>query len=305
MPWLSEIAERYTHFTNFVSQPYTTWSAAGMVATQCGIPLVVPDVVWEVRGNERYMGFDHVPCIPTFLAELGYKLFAYCTGDCTIMHMKEFMADKGFRVQDSVEHHQGDDDSLFTWLESSVLPKLTAKKQWPFVLLILNADTHPPFSVGATCHDYLLDHNYPKIYRSFTCLDQHLKRFVKRFTELGLDKNSELVIYGDHLTMGDMSPFIHRDRNLSLFIPFRLQDEKWRRAQFGRTMSYYDIAPTIMDLLEIDYSPRFPFGESLLGAKEGGTPTLSDLTFIYHQIFRKRGEGSCRGRPGMCRGNEA
>jgi phosphoglycerol transferase MdoB-like AlkP superfamily enzyme len=306
MPWLTEVTERYTYFTNFVSQPYTTWSAAGMAVTQRSLPLVVSDVDWSVRSGGQYAGFDRVACIPNILSQLGYHLFAYCTGDCTIMQMKGFMAKKGYRVLDSAEHNKADDADLFEWLGSSVLPKLTDPSQSPFALLILNADTHPPFFIGGRCNDYLREHHYPQGYRSFTCLDQRLERFMITFKELGLDKNAEVVIYGDHLTMGDMRSLIHGERNLSMFMPLRLHDSKWRRAQFARTMSYYDIAPTIMDLLGIDYSPRFPFGESLFGEKEGKIPTIVDLQFIYQMILRARhGEATCHGRPGMCRGNEA
>jgi phosphoglycerol transferase len=304
MPWLSEITQNYTYFTNFVSQPYTTWSAAGMVVTQCGLPLVVPEVLWPIRRNEKYVGFDHVACIPNILSQLGYQLLAYCSGDCTIMQMKQFMSKKGYSVQDSAEHHKLGDSDLFEWLDSPVLPKLTHPSQWPFALLILTADTHTPFHIRRACNNYLANSKYPKVYRSFTCLDQYLKHFIERFQELGLGKNAEVLIYGDHLTIGNMNPFIHGQRNLSLFLSLRLQDPQWRRAQFGKTMSYYDFAPTIMDLLKIEYSPRFPFGESLFGEKSGPVPTITDLQFIYQVMFGNGHNATCHGRPGMCRGNE-
>jgi phosphoglycerol transferase MdoB-like AlkP superfamily enzyme len=123
---------------------------------------------------------------------------------------------------------------------------------------------------------------------------------MTRFQELGLHKNTEVVIYGDHLTMGNMKGLMAGPRNLTMFMPLRMQDSKWRRAQFGKTMSYYDLAPTIMDLLEIDYSPRFPFGESLLGETAGRTPSIADMQFIYQIIFGKKSNATCRGRLGVC-----
>jgi phosphoglycerol transferase MdoB-like AlkP superfamily enzyme len=123
---------------------------------------------------------------------------------------------------------------------------------------------------------------------------------MKRFQEFGLDKNAEVVIYGDHLTMGNRKPSISGQRNLTVVMPLRPKDNDWARAEFGRTMSYYDFAPTIMDVLEIDYEPRFPFGESLFGEKAGQTPTVADMQFIYEMIFGKNSKATCRGRPGVC-----
>jgi phosphoglycerol transferase MdoB-like AlkP superfamily enzyme len=62
----------------------------------------------------------------------------------------------------------------------------------------------------------------------------------------------------------------------------------------------YDFAPTILDVLEIDYEPRFPFGESLFGDKAGQTPTVADMQFIDEMIFGKNSKATCRGRPGVC-----
>jgi hypothetical protein len=123
---------------------------------------------------------------------------------------------------------------------------------------------------------------------------------MKRFGELGFEKNTQVVIYRNHLRMGNTRRFISGPRNLTVFMPLRPQDSKWRRAQFGRTMSYYDLAPTIMDLLEIDYSPRFPFGESLFGEKAGRTPTVADMQFIYEMIFGKNTNATCHGKLGVC-----
>jgi hypothetical protein len=65
-------------------------------------------------------------------------------------------------------------------------------------------------------------------------------------------------------------------------------------------MSYYDFAPTILDVLEINYEPRFPFGESLFGDKAGQTPIVADMQFIYEMIFGKNSKARCGGRPGVC-----
>jgi hypothetical protein len=92
---------------------------------------------------------------------------------------------------------------------------------------------------------------------------------MKRFQESGLDKDAEGVICGEHLTMGNIKREISGRSNLRMFMKLRPRDNNWERAQFGRTISYYDFAPTIMDLLEIDYEPGFHSGGTFGDTKQG------------------------------------
>jgi hypothetical protein len=306
MPYLSATTENSTYFTRIASQPYTTWSAAGLFATQCGFPLLVSDVHWNVRQHLDYDGFSKVHCIPNFLDALGYKMFAYCSGACDIMRMKDFMIERGFKTQDSTEHHRENDDQLFEYLENDILPGLLNRQNQPFVLLIVNADTHPDFTIGPQCDDYLVQHNYPKVYRSFTCFDQHLQRFMAKLSSLGLDQDTEVVVYGDHLTMFAVETLMSTPRNLTMFLPLRRQDEKWQKAQERKTMSYYDFAPTILELLGIDYTPPFAFGKDILGDEVGTVPTLDDLKLLYGLATGDTENATvrCLGNAGFCQSNE-
>jgi phosphoglycerol transferase MdoB-like AlkP superfamily enzyme len=273
--------------------------------TQCGFPLLVTDVHWNVRQHLEYDAFASLHCLPDFLGAAGYRLFAYCAGACDVMRMKAFMKERGFRTQDSADHHRTNDDELFDLLFRDVLPGLAALPH-PFALLILNADTHPDFTIGPACDDYLLRAEYPIVYRSFTCFDQHLARFIARMAELGIDRNTEVIVYGDHLTMGDVGFMLGADRNLSIFLPLRPQDGKWRRAQEGKEMSYYDFAPTVLELLEIDYAPPFPFGADLLGTRQGKVASLEDLRLIYGIAIGdiRNKTVTCHGDAGFCQSNE-
>jgi phosphoglycerol transferase MdoB-like AlkP superfamily enzyme len=170
----------------------------------------------------------------------------------------------------------------------------------------VNADTHPDFTIGANCNDYLYKDGYPRVYRSFTCFDQHLQQFMAKLAELGLDKTTEVLVYGDHLTMFAQEAFLGADRNLTIFMPLRSQDEKWRKAQEKKTLSYFDFAPTVLELLEIDYSPPFPFGKDILGSESGRLPNLDDLKLIYALATGDltNETARCRGQTGFCMADE-
>jgi hypothetical protein len=305
MPYLSERTYNYSFFTNVKSQPYTTWSAAGMFVTQCGFPLIFTDVHWNVRGSADFSNWERLACVPDFARAVGYNLFAYCSGSCEIMDMKGFMKRKGWSPQDSAEHFKNDDDGLFDLLEGDVLKKLSDRRNWPFILLILNADTHPDFYVGKKCRDHLATEGYPLEHRSFTCFDDHLKHFIEELQRSKLADNTDVVVYGDHLTMTLKEWRLLPERNLTIFFPLRKQDEKWRMGR-SKALSYYDFAPTILEYLGIDYSPRFPFGADIFSDKVGSVPNLDDMKLIYGIVsgdidFKKI---QCLGSSGFCQRDE-
>jgi hypothetical protein len=64
--------------------------------------------------------------------------------------------------------------------------------------------------------------------------------------------------------------------------------------------------PTILDLLEVDYSPDFVFGKSMLGHKPGTAPSMDDLAVMYEMALgADPRNASCMGRAGLRMGNEA
>jgi hypothetical protein len=220
-----------------------------------------------------------------------------CDGDVGVLLADEITAihdmDCGWPVRK--------DDQMYDILEDTILPKLAHKEEWPWVITIMNDDTHLPYSWGPWCKNELAAKGYPQPYQSFTCADQHLKRFMETLHKLGLDNNTEVLIYGDHLSM--QAGHIVGERNLTLVLPFHPQDSRWKRSHEGRQVSYYDIAPTIMDLLNIEYSPKFVFGRSLFGEEPGSVPTHDDLQLIYQIAVGER-QARCQGRTGLCKGNE-
>jgi phosphoglycerol transferase MdoB-like AlkP superfamily enzyme len=306
MPFLSSIADSQAHFTGFASQPYTAWTAAGLLVTQCGFPQVMPNVNYHIRAGQRLTLFARLPCVPDFLKRLGYHLMTYSTGSLGFMGVSSFLREHGYSIRDKWVHHANTDDALFNLLANSVLPSLRDRAQWPFCLLIMNEDTHVPFRLGKQCRDYLAQEDYPWVYRSFTCLDQHLERFMDAFHKLDFAKSTEVFIYADHLSMGNVAPVLGAERNLTLFVPLRPQDAKWQRGFRKPILTYYDLPPTILSLLGVEYDPPFPFGADVFGPHVGRYPSEEDLKLIYGivtgDVEAKRAK--CHEQSGFCRGSE-
>jgi hypothetical protein len=97
MPYLSSTTANNTYFTQFVTQPYTTWSEAGMFVTLCGVPLLVRDMPWEHRRHQHFGAYQSIHCVPDDLRAVGYHLYAYGAGTWSMMGMKNFLTGRRFR----------------------------------------------------------------------------------------------------------------------------------------------------------------------------------------------------------------
>jgi hypothetical protein len=298
MPWISRLAEDHAVFPNVESQPYTTWSAAGMFVTECSFPLVYSHVEWQTREQQHWGEYAKLPCISTFLKRQGYHLYAVAAGSLDMMHMKEFYQMHGFLVEDIMEHGKDHDRPTLTYIVDTLLPKMIE----PFMLVILTTDTHfwPAFHVEPD--RYIEKLQYPNVLRSFTSLDISLEKFVHSLEAKGLHERSELVIFGDHLCMGYLPVLSGIRRRLVAIFPWRKRDERGLK----KKLSYYDMAPTMLESLGLEYSPRFPWGSDIFGEDTGRVPDVHDLHTIYSiNTGDVEAESvSCLGQSGFCEGNE-
>lgn len=74
----------------------------------------------------------------------------------------------------------------------------------------------------------------------------------------------------------------------------------------SKKITYYDVAPTILDLLNVKYSPPFPFGNSAFSADQNDPPSVDDFKFIYNYLTGdiKYENVRCLNSEGFCTGNE-
>jgi phosphoglycerol transferase MdoB-like AlkP superfamily enzyme len=307
MPYISSLLDNCSWFSNVQSQPYTTWSAAGCHVQECGFPLVLPNVIWKYRGQENYGSYSSLPCLATFLGQVGYKLYAVATATLNVMGMESFLQSKGYHTIAGPEIKKETDRDVMNWMIEDLIPNTLMKEQ-PFVLMFISDGTHPwpHFTIEESPYIQMLkDEKYPIAMRAFTSYDENLCRFIGALENLGLKNNTELAIASDHLIMHSDRGLKDVDRNLTIIFPWRKQDSAWKRAQ-GKTLSLYDLTPTVLRLLGVEYSPPFPWGADVFAKESGKVPTTADLKTIYSIITgdsRARGV-MCKNKTGFCTGNE-
>lgn len=274
MPFTSSLVQRGTYFRNVISQPYTTWSVASMFCVQCNMPLLIQHVRAGYQGK-FHLSKDH-KCIGDFLNEAGYKLLSY-QSNFFIGDFKRQMELHKWQCFDVHNHNLTNDWDLFDLIGEKVFKSLENEKK-PFVLHIANSDCHaiPRYHIDRRCERRL--NRRPPIIRSFDCVDQILEKFFKKFEHSKLFETTEVIVYGDHILMSGNKKRMKMTEPRSLVLSFPYREKK----VIYKNITLYDFAPSIMNMLGVQYSPMFPFGSDLFSNQIGHPPDINDFELIYN-----------------------
>jgi phosphoglycerol transferase MdoB-like AlkP superfamily enzyme len=180
-------------------------------------------------------------------------------------------------------------------LLKTVIPRLSKSKE-PFALNWNTEDTHPfpLYSRDRRCENRMKSSGN-RMLQSFDCMDQNLERFIKGLMKMEIWNTTEIFLYGDHVVMrGARDITFFEPRSLVAMVPSRSHQLITKR------VSIYDFGPTILDLIGLDYGPKFPFGVSIFSKKVGVVPDATHFQFI-HNYFK---DGMKWGDKGRCRKNK-
>jgi hypothetical protein len=303
MPYLSSLARNTTIADNLDSQPYTTWTASGTLLTRCGFPQIIRDpMYWENRKHAHLTQLDRIPCYPDFLRLAGYDLYCYLTGSMQIMGVKAFFKARGYKTVDMSDHSFSEDWDVYHLILKELPDIIKQSKETgrPFVVDFITENTHPPYNVDPRC-DIPFAANFPQELKAAACLDQTVHNFMDGLKELNITaENSEILMHADHICYGD-HPHIYDERKLFMMLPFRKQQ------RITKNGTYYDIPPTVMEILNFSYSPEFAFGKSLFSEEVGPFPNVDDFGFIHsllakYTTFTSGDTATCKGKKGFCTG---
>lgn len=278
MPYLSGLSRKGLFAWNWTMVRNTDWSVAGIFASQCGLPMVVPQFPYYQMADRAEVMFKNqtsFKCVGDYLADLGYKGVYFYTTLAYFGGLQHLFVSHGLgRGFDKGSTGISTDWKLMRKLETEI-ERLVQEQ--PFYLLIGFCDTHPPY-VEDGCKARAAANNQTKGLRVFDCLDQRIEATLKLLREHGVNEtNSVVVIQGDHTLRWSAEAFTKGnrfERHMFALFPF----EKPQRVD--KRILHFDIAPTILDLLDIEYSPRFPYGRSIREQEESQLPTEQEYNYL-------------------------
>lgn len=272
MPNLSALEAEAVSFTDLTEVEEAGWTIAGMVASQCGMPLV-----GSGAGVDRFL--PGATCLGDLLAPEGYDL-AYLGGaDLDFAGKGTFYDSHGFALVEGrtqLEPRLPDPSYVNEWglFDDSLYPEVIARFNAlaaggrPFGLVMLTLDTHHPFGFASrSCADRPYGDGTNQFLNAVHCADWLAADFIRKIRSSPAFADTVLVVASDHLAM----PNLAEDRlqagpRRNLLMIFTPDLPPARIDKPGTTL---DIGPTLLGLIGAP-TPALGYGRDLLAA----APTL-------------------------------
>lgn len=254
----------------------TGWTMAGMIASQCGTPLMPAGLLHDVQFEPLGRVVPGVRCLGDLLSEHGYRL-TYLGGASTAFAGKGiFYEDHGFervlgreelrsRLEnpDYLNNWGLYDDSLYDFTLEEIR-RLSEESDEPWGVVNLTLAGHAPHGYPAqACLDRQGEFDGVDILYSVECSAWLVRDLIERLEAEGLLENTLVVVASDHLTMrvSAWDELIRGERDNT----FILLGPEVPLGRLRRESSTIDIFPTILEAMGflID-NHRAGLGTSLL-----------------------------------------
>nr|WP_295714764.1 sulfatase-like hydrolase/transferase [uncultured Halomonas sp.] len=238
----------------------TGWTMAGMIASQCGVPLMPAGLLHDSQFEPLSKVVPGVDCLGDILAAQGYQL-SYLGGASTQFAGKGlFYRGHQFNTvqgREELEPQLSDPEYVNSWglyddtlydITADEIRRLEKEDNGPWGVVTLNLAGHAPNGYPSqSCEKQQGEFDGQDILYSVKCSTWLARDLIGRLKSEGLLDNTLVVILSDHLTMRvsvwDQLTALDRDNTL-IMIGDDIQPQRIRR---DATM--LDVFPTLLDAL--------------------------------------------------------
>lgn len=269
-------------FDNVRQIDNTGWTMAGMIASQCGTPLMPAGLLHDSQFEPLHHVVPGARCLGDLLKEQGYRL-TFMGGASTQFAGKGlFYSDHGFdRVlgREHLTERLEDPEYLNSWglFDDSLYRMVTEevrqldRQPGPWAMVSLNLAAHAPVGYPAqSCIDQFGDYDGVDILYSVRCSAWLARNLIERLKGEGLLDNTLVVVASDHLTMrvSEWDALNASERTNTLMMMGNGLTPRY----IHRPATTMDTLPTLLEAMgfTIDWH-RAGLGVSLLS----GEPTLA------------------------------
>ena len=269
---------------NFYQTKYNDYTMGAIVSSQCGIPQK-PFGIFNVRNahekkdngdNKNFKDIFGIKkflpgavCLGDILKHHQYKNTFLNSGDINFQQMNKFFNTHGYnkligkkfftnKVLPKNSWSGNVNDSVLFDNAIKMVNEHMKKKEF-FNITILTTDTHYPGFIDSNCPYKDLDDK--KIHISIYCTSNSLSNLIQK-TYLKYPEKISVILIGDHL-----NPKNQMNINFDRFIFAKILSKKDYIIKRDK-MTHYDLYPSILQLINIDYGNNLGLGKSIFNKIE-------------------------------------
>jgi hypothetical protein len=271
-PNINRLKREFGHHANWLSSADATME--GIISTLCGTLVSAP------QGSNTFANTDSIlpqlACLPDVLRAAGYHQVFLGGFDKEFSGKNLFLTNHGYDevigweewqqrgLRDNDGYWGLPDDELFRQAIEWIGELEADATRQPYNITLLTLSTHPPGFAATSCTPYGAKTTESILLEAIHCTDQVVGEFVQQLRARKLLENTTLVIIGDHDIFNlpevrQYFPDLPTDpRLLSIVI-----DPEHSFSYPGQLNVAYDLAPTLLDFLEVEHNTDFIWGRSV------------------------------------------
>jgi phosphoglycerol transferase len=273
LPELRALSKQAHQFTNVYQVPGTSWTIAGIVASQCGFPLLTSI---QMAANSTLASiekpFEGETCFADILQDSGYRTVFMGGAPLAFAGKGNFLRTHGYGKvlgRDELTPRLPDpdygigwglqDDSLFD-LALEELESLENGEQ-AYLLTLLTLGTHHPNGyVAKSCS--LPEREPDPMSRAIYCSDQLISRFIRAAMQRVDMQETLIVLFSDHLAMRNSLWSTLTENKEQRRLTWMMFDDQ-PATESDQVATHFDLAPTILDLAGFSQFAALGQGTSL------------------------------------------
>ena len=303
MPNLKRIESASLSFTEIEQIDGSGWTIAGMVSSQCGIPLVTPSGGNEMSGMYRFL--PAAACIGDILSASGYDLSYVGGASANFAGKRNFFNTHGFNKIEGLDELKDEvadtfyknswgihdyknswgihDEKLFDILKQRFNMLVASGK--PFGLFTLTLDTHYNGHETEFCKDVQYKDGSNPLLNAVHCADRMVAEFYDYIKNHQSFENTLVVIGSDHLAMRNVNwDDLQKGNRKKLLL---ISGEEIVSQKIAKPGALIDVAPTILNILGGDIE-GLGFGRDLLGMNDTMLEQFVDRNSVNKYLATNR-----------------
>ncbi|MCD8538046.1 MAG: sulfatase-like hydrolase/transferase [Burkholderiaceae bacterium] len=255
----------------------TNWTTAGMVASQCAVPLAT--FIWNKAEFKPGAMLGNARCLGDYLSALGYSQHFLVGPELKFSGMDKFYRNHGYQhtvgkqelleagmPADKLTGWGGsiNDDTLLELALDQILALHADFERGgkPFNVTVITTDNHAPDGyLSPRCPASDLE---PSFARVIECTNRFVASFYEQLEAAGVLKDTVLVVMGDHLFMNnpEQDHYLPARENRRVYFNYRSPGGEVC-GSVASEMTHFDVAPTVLALLTGSQIRRMGVGDNL------------------------------------------